>query len=91
MPSAWPSSWLSALDIVQALASYDALRRPATAQIVLMNRANRPEQVMQLAEERAPDGFDHIHQVIAQAELEAIAVRYKQAAGFTLQQVNRQS
>jgi 5-methylphenazine-1-carboxylate 1-monooxygenase len=75
--------------VADALAAYDAIRRPATAQIVLMNRANGPEQVMQLAEERAPDGFEHIHEVIAQSELEAIAARYKQAAGFTLQQVNQ--
>ena len=37
------------------------------------NRGNGPEQVMQLAEERAPDGFDDIHDVIPRAELEAIA------------------
>ncbi|MCB9147881.1 MAG: flavin-dependent oxidoreductase [Caldilineaceae bacterium] len=76
-------------DIAQALANYEAARRPATAKIVLMNRQNGPEQVMQMAEERAPDGFAHIHDVIAQAELEEIAQRYKQAAGFSLQQVNR--
>ena len=76
-------------DVPAALAAYDAIRRPATSQIVLMNRANGPEQVMQLAEERAPNGFDDIHTVISREELEAIAARYKQAAGFTLQAVNR--
>jgi 2-polyprenyl-6-methoxyphenol hydroxylase-like FAD-dependent oxidoreductase len=74
---------------VQALVAYDAIRRPATSQIVLLNRANGPEQVMQLAEDRAPDGFSDVHAVIPQAELEAIAARYKQAAGFTTAQVNR--
>ena len=74
-----------------ALAAYDAIRRPPTSQIVLMNRANGPEQVMQLVEERAPEGFDDIHTVIARDELEAIAARYKQAAGFTLQAVNQRS
>jgi 2-polyprenyl-6-methoxyphenol hydroxylase-like FAD-dependent oxidoreductase len=77
-------------DVETALAAYDSIRRPATAQIVHMNRANGPEQVMQLAEERAPEGFDDIHSVIPREELEAIAARYKQAAGFTLQDVNRQ-
>ena len=76
-------------DAVSALAAYDAIRRPATAQIVHMNRANGPEQVMQLAEERAPDGFDDIHTVIPREELEEIAARYKQTAGFTLADVNR--
>jgi 2-polyprenyl-6-methoxyphenol hydroxylase-like FAD-dependent oxidoreductase len=78
-------------DISAALANYDAIRRPATSQIVLMNRVNGPEQVMQLAEERAPNGFDDIHTVIAREELEEIAARYKQAAGFTLQAVNRRN
>ncbi len=72
-----------------ALTAYEAARRPATAQIVLMNRQNGPEQVMQLAEERAPNGFTQIHEVIAQAELEAISARYKQTAGFAINQVNR--
>ena len=65
-----------------ALARYDAERRPKTAAIVMANRRNGPEQVMQLAEERAPNGFAHIHDVIAHEELQAIADRYKQLAGF---------
>jgi hypothetical protein len=65
------------------------LRRPPTTAIVLANRANGPEQVMQLAEERAPHGFEDIHQVIARHELEAIAARHKQTAGFSLAQVRQ--
>lgn len=76
-------------DVVEALAQYEAERRPPTARITLLNRQNGPEQVMQLAEERAPQGFSDIHTVISQHELETIAARYKQTAGFTLQQVNR--
>jgi 2-polyprenyl-6-methoxyphenol hydroxylase-like FAD-dependent oxidoreductase len=76
-------------NVEAALATYDAIRRPATAQIVLLNRANGPEQVMQLVEERAPEGFDDIHTVIPKEELEAIAAQYKQAAGFTLRDVNQ--
>jgi 5-methylphenazine-1-carboxylate 1-monooxygenase len=76
-------------NIERALADYEQARRPATAQIVLLNRQNGPEQVMQLAEERSPDGFTDIHDVIPRAELEEIAARYKQAAGFAVPQVNR--
>ncbi|MEZ4863354.1 MAG: flavin-dependent oxidoreductase [Caldilineaceae bacterium] len=76
-------------EVEEALATYEATRRPATGKIVLMNRQNGPEQVMQMAEERAPQGFTHIHEVIAQAELEAIAARYKQAAGFSIDQVRQ--
>ena len=76
-------------DVAAALRAYDDERRPATASIVLLNRSNGPEQVMQLAEERAPDGFEDIHDIIPRAELEEIAARYKQVAGFSVEQVNR--
>jgi 5-methylphenazine-1-carboxylate 1-monooxygenase len=65
-----------------ALLEYEAERLPRTAGIVLRNRMNGPEQVMQLAEERAPSGFANIDTVIARTELEAISLRYKRLAGF---------
>lgn len=65
-----------------ALREYEAERLPRTAGIVLRNRMNGPEQVMQLAEERAPNGFTRIDDVIPRAELEAISLRYKRLAGF---------
>jgi 2-polyprenyl-6-methoxyphenol hydroxylase-like FAD-dependent oxidoreductase len=78
-------------NVEMALHAYDDERRPATASIVLMNRANGPEQVMQLAEERSPDGFAQIHDVIPAWELQEIADRYKQIAGFSIEQVNRKA
>lgn len=65
-----------------ALLEYEADRLPRTAGIVLRNRLNGPEQVMQMAEDRAPAGFSHINEIIAQEELQAISLRYKQLAGF---------
>jgi serine/threonine protein kinase len=50
-----------------------------------------PEQVMQIAEERAPDGFNDIGEVIPPEELEAIAARYKQIAGFDREKLNSQN
>ncbi|MFZ6871803.1 flavin-dependent oxidoreductase [Undibacterium sp. Di27W] len=68
--------------ILYALREYEAERLPRTTGIVLRNRMNGPEQVMQMAEERAPLGFTDVNEVIAQAELEAISLRYKRLAGF---------
>lgn len=65
-----------------ALLEYEADRLPKTAGIVLRNRLNGPEQVMQIAHERAPQGFDEVHNVIPRIELEGIAARYKRLAGF---------
>jgi hypothetical protein len=79
---------MAANDVREALLQYESERLPATAKIVLSNRQNGPEQVMQLAEDRAPQGFKHVHEVISRAELEEIAARYKQTAGFAVAQVN---
>ena len=72
-----------------ALDAYEADRLPKTANIVLLNRQNGPEQVMAIAEQRAPNGFRHIHDVMPREELEGIAARYKQVAGFTKDQVKK--
>ncbi|WP_285849116.1 hypothetical protein [Metabacillus litoralis] len=37
---------------------------------------------MQIVEERAPNGFDNLHDVITRQELENIANKYKMVAGF---------
>ena len=69
-------------DPAEALAHYEETRLEATAEIVRSNRQNGPDQVMQIVEERAPNGFDNLDDVISQRELQEIADRYKQVAGF---------
>jgi len=71
-----------------ALAAYEAERRPATTDLVMLNRRNGPEQVMQLVEERAPDGFKIVTDVLSQQELEDIAANYKRVAGFQVEALN---
>ncbi len=72
----------------QALRAYEAERRPATSRIVLANRGNGPEQVMQLVEQRAPNGFDRIEDVLTPEELEGTAAAYKRVAGFDKDALN---
>jgi 5-methylphenazine-1-carboxylate 1-monooxygenase len=71
-----------------ALNAYEAERRPATTDLVLLNRRNGPEQVMQLVEERAPDGFNEVTDVLSRQELEEIAANYKRVAGFQVEGLN---
>jgi 2-polyprenyl-6-methoxyphenol hydroxylase-like FAD-dependent oxidoreductase len=71
-------------DVPAALAHYEAERLHATAAIVLSNRRQGPEIVMDLAEERAPQGFARIEDVFAPGELETIAASYKRVAGFSV-------
>jgi 2-polyprenyl-6-methoxyphenol hydroxylase-like FAD-dependent oxidoreductase len=72
----------------EALKAYEAERRPATTELVLLNRRNGPEQVMQLVEERAPDGFEDVTDVLSRQELEDIAANYKRVAGFQVEGLN---
>jgi 2-polyprenyl-6-methoxyphenol hydroxylase-like FAD-dependent oxidoreductase len=74
--------------VVDALAAYDVERRPMTAEIVLNNRKGGPERVIDVLEERAPDGFTDVEAVASHAEREAIVRGYASMAGFAREQVN---
>lgn len=75
-------------DAIVALKTYEAMRLEPTSKLVLANRGQGPETAMQLAEERAPGGFDDIRSVFAPNELEEISGRYKAIAGFDRDQLN---
>ncbi|MBN34088.1 MAG: flavin-dependent oxidoreductase [Rhodospirillaceae bacterium] len=76
-------------DPVEALQAYEQERLTTTSAIVWANRGQGPEQVMQMVEDRAPDGFADLDDVISQTELETIAARYKKVAGFDRDRLNR--
>jgi 5-methylphenazine-1-carboxylate 1-monooxygenase len=75
-------------EVPAALEAYESERRPATTDLVMLNRKNGPEQVMQIVEERAPDGFGVVTEVLSQQELEDIAANYKRVAGFQVEGLN---
>jgi 2-polyprenyl-6-methoxyphenol hydroxylase-like FAD-dependent oxidoreductase len=79
---------LRTVDVPAALAAYDAERRPMTAEIVLNNRKGGPERVIDVLEERAPDGFTDVDAIAPYAEREAIVRGYASIAGFAREQVN---
>ncbi|MEL0048443.1 MAG: flavin-dependent oxidoreductase [Gammaproteobacteria bacterium] len=72
----------SAGTVSEAVARYEQQRLPSTGAIVKANRGNGPEQCMQLAHERAPDGFESLDSIFAAGELQAIADQYKQLTGM---------
>lgn len=78
-------------DIDAALSAYDADRRPATAALLELTRQTGPERVMQIARERAPEGFADVHDVISEDELQQVALEYKRAAGFDPSRLNARS
>jgi 2-polyprenyl-6-methoxyphenol hydroxylase-like FAD-dependent oxidoreductase len=73
------------------LAHYEAQRRPLMSAVTLRNRECGPLIVMELAEQRAPQGFAHIEDVITRREFEEISASYKAEAGFDPEALNRRS
>jgi 5-methylphenazine-1-carboxylate 1-monooxygenase len=83
---------LANTDPVEALVRYQDQRIAAMNDMIIRNRNLGLEAVLQMAEERAPDGFGRITDVLSQDELETTASSFKKAAGFDLETVNsRQS
>lgn len=78
-------------EVPDALSAYEDARRPATTVLSERTRETGPERVMQLAAERAPEGFTDIDDVISQEELADIAAGYKRAAGFHPDELNRRA
>jgi flavin-dependent dehydrogenase len=68
--------------IEAAIAGYDAQRRPATAAVVQANRSVGPEQCMEIVEQRAPNGFTNLDDIVSKQDLEEISRAYKRTAGF---------
>ena len=75
-------------DPVEALRQYERERMDAMNGMILRNRRLGPETVMQLAEERALDGFSDIAAVLSAEELKEASISFKRAAGFYVETVN---
>lgn len=73
-------------DPIKALEMYDAERVPAAAKVVNQNRQKGPDFIMDLMEDRFPDGFKENE--IPHDELAEIMLTYKQIAGFDIQTLN---
>ena len=71
-----------------ALTDYETARRLTTKRITLANRQNGPEQILQIADERAPDGFSAIEEVARRGELLEMIAKYRQMAGIDADTVN---
>ena len=62
--------------------------RPVMNEITLRNRKFGPEAAMQIVEERAPNGFAKVEDVISREEMETISRSFHAAAGLDANTVN---
>ena len=58
------------------------------AAITLKNRELGPELAMQIAEDRAPQGFSNVEELISREGMAAITENYNRSAGFDSASVN---
>lgn len=82
---------LALYPIGEGLRRYVDLRLPPTRALQEANRSMGPEIVMQLAHERAPDGFDSVDDVFGPDELASLAAGYKRVAGFHPDELNHRA
>ncbi|MFJ9775949.1 flavin-dependent oxidoreductase [Kitasatospora sp. NPDC101157] len=71
-----------------ALAAYEAERLPALTRLQASARRRGPEVVIDLAHERAPDGFDDVAEVFPGDELRSVSDDFARLGGFDPQTVN---
>jgi 2-polyprenyl-6-methoxyphenol hydroxylase-like FAD-dependent oxidoreductase len=77
-------------DPVAALKAYEDERLEATGKIVLTNRDQPPDHIIETVENlTGGQRFERIEDVIDPAELAAISDRYKEIAGYSVESVGR--
>jgi 2-polyprenyl-6-methoxyphenol hydroxylase-like FAD-dependent oxidoreductase len=72
-----------------ALQAYDARLCKEVSAVVLRNRGAGPFGLLNMLDERCGGVFDDIDEVIPPAEREEFMSRYKAAAGFAMEQLNK--
>jgi 2-polyprenyl-6-methoxyphenol hydroxylase-like FAD-dependent oxidoreductase len=78
-------------DVAAALRAYEAARLPVTRAIALQNRAMGAEAMLDLAEARAPQGFEDVEAVLPRTEREQLAKGYRRLSGLDVQAVNERA
>ena len=77
-------------DPLPALERYETVRRPLTAKVVQTNRTTPPDFInIKVDELTQGQPFQHIDDVISQAELRQISEDYKKIAGFSLEALHK--
>ena len=74
----------------QGLQAYDDLRRPSTNKVVLAARQYGSQEILKIVDERAPNGFTKLSDVVSTEELESVLSKFKQTTGAAMQNLNQE-
>ncbi|MQA15717.1 MAG: FAD-binding protein [Pseudonocardiaceae bacterium] len=72
------------------LRAYETQRRDVTNALVRANRSMPADRVLQTVDERAPDGFRHIEDVLTPEELDTLRHAYQQTTAVDVHTLNNQ-
>jgi len=72
-----------------ALAQYDQQLCEPVSDLVLRNRGAGPFEILNIVDKRCGGKFDNINDVIAPEELKNVMAKYKTAAGFAIESLNK--
>jgi len=72
----------------RALLRYEELRRQTVNALILANRGDGPDKVLDIVAHKAPQGFGAVDDVMSRAELEEVAGTYKKLAGMDVAGLN---
>jgi 5-methylphenazine-1-carboxylate 1-monooxygenase len=81
----------NAATVEEAMLNYETERRETTGRIVLMNRQQGPDKVLDLAKERLDQECGSLDEVLPTAERADIAQSYKLTAGFNPKDINERA
>ncbi|WP_147124766.1 flavin-dependent oxidoreductase [Shimia ponticola] len=74
--------------VPDALQAYEDARRDAVNKVVLANRGDGPDKILDIVADRAPNGFSDIDVVMPRVERQAFADGYKAVAGMDIAALN---
>ena len=75
-------------DAATALKAYEDDRIAKANAVVGASRENGPDEVLEIAREKVPDGADRIHDFVSREELQAVLDDFKETAGFSVETLN---
>ena len=75
-------------DSVAGLKAYEADRLEKANAVVRASRENGPDQVLEIARAKCPEGATNLSDYVSQEELQAVIDDFKERTGFGIETLN---
>ena len=75
---------------LEGLQAYEDLRRTVTNKIVVASRQFGLAEILKIVDERGPNGFNKLSDVISTTELENVLFNFKQMTGLNIENLNHE-